>query len=70
MSLTPYLTPPYYVVIFSSRRTPGDNGYGAMADRMGRLAAQQPGYLGPGRGSSPDGLGHCQLTGHTRSRVP
>ena len=38
--------PPYWAVIFSSRRTPGDNGYGAMADLMERLAAQQPGYLG------------------------
>ncbi len=38
--------PPYYAVIFSSTRTPGDNGYGAMAQRMVELAAQQPGYLG------------------------
>ena len=26
--------PPYYVVTFSSARTEGDHGYGAMADRM------------------------------------
>ncbi|MEJ8854488.1 antibiotic biosynthesis monooxygenase [Variovorax robiniae] len=38
--------PPYYAVIFTSLRTDGDNGYGAMADRMDELAAQQPGYLG------------------------
>ena len=57
MSLTPYLTPPYYVVIFSSRRTPGDNGYGAMADRMGHLAAQQPGYLGFESVRNADGIG-------------
>jgi len=38
--------PPYYAVIFSSRRTPGDNGYGAMAARMVELAAEQPGFLG------------------------
>ncbi|WP_218511856.1 antibiotic biosynthesis monooxygenase [Variovorax sp. dw_308] len=38
--------PPYYAVIFTSLRTEGDNGYRAMAQRMGELAAQQPGYLG------------------------
>ena len=26
--------PPYYAVILSSLHTAGDNGYGAMADRM------------------------------------
>ena len=38
--------PPYYAVIFTSRRTVGDDGYGAAADRMVELAAMQPGYLG------------------------
>jgi heme-degrading monooxygenase HmoA len=38
--------PPYYAVIFSSLRTPVDAGYGAMAERMVELAAQQPGFLG------------------------
>ena len=38
--------PPYYAVIFTSTRTEGDNGYGAMADRMVELASQQPGFLG------------------------
>jgi heme-degrading monooxygenase HmoA len=38
--------PPYYAVIFTSLRTPGDDGYGAMAARMMALAAEQPGYLG------------------------
>jgi heme-degrading monooxygenase HmoA len=38
--------PPYYAVIFTSLRTAGDNGYGAMADAMDELAKQQPGYLG------------------------
>ena len=38
--------PPYYAVIFASQRTDGDAGYGAMAERMVALAAQQPGYLG------------------------
>lgn len=38
--------PPYYAVIFTSRRTPGDNGYAAAADRMLELAATMPGFLG------------------------
>jgi heme-degrading monooxygenase HmoA len=39
-------TPPYYAVIFTSIRTPGDNGYAMTADRMMELAAKQDGYLG------------------------
>jgi len=38
--------PPYYAVIFTSLRTPGDNGYGDMARQMEELAKQQAGYLG------------------------
>ena len=38
--------PPYYAVIFTSLRTEGEHGYGAMAQRMVDLAAQQPGFLG------------------------
>ncbi|RZL64230.1 MAG: antibiotic biosynthesis monooxygenase [Variovorax sp.] len=38
--------PPYYAVIFTSLRTDGDAGYGAMAGRMDVLARQQPGFLG------------------------
>lgn len=38
--------PPYVAVIFTSTRTPGDNGYAVMAAAMAELAAQQPGYLG------------------------
>lgn len=39
--------PPYYAVIFTSRRTAEDDaGYGEMADRMEELARQQPGFLG------------------------
>jgi len=48
-------TPPYYAVIFTSLRTPGDDGYAAMAGRMVALAAQQPGFLGVE--SARDGLG-------------
>jgi heme-degrading monooxygenase HmoA len=49
--------PPYYAVIFTSPRTPGDNGYGDMADRMVALAAEQPGYLGVESARDGDGLG-------------
>jgi len=38
--------PPYYAVIFTTRRTEGDRGYGAMAEKMVELAARQPGFLG------------------------
>ncbi|TGG95605.1 antibiotic biosynthesis monooxygenase [Natronospirillum operosum] len=47
--------PPYYAVIFTSLRTEGDHGYGAMADRMLALAAQQEGFLGIE--SAREGLG-------------
>jgi len=36
----------YYAVIFTSRRTEGDNGYAKMAEEMERLASDQPGYIG------------------------
>jgi len=49
--------PPYYSVIFSSQRTPGDHGYGQMADRMLELAAAQPGYLGVESVRDADGFG-------------
>ena len=38
--------PPYYAVVFTSQRRPGDDGYGDVAARMVELAAQQPGFLG------------------------
>jgi len=38
--------PPYTAVIFTSTRTPGDNGYTQMLQRMETMAAAQPGYLG------------------------
>ena len=48
---------PYYAVIFSSQRTAGDHGYGAMGDRMVELAAEQPGYLGVESARGADGFG-------------
>lgn len=38
--------PPYYAVIFTSRRNEGDDGYQHTAERMLELASQQPGFLG------------------------
>jgi len=38
--------PPYYAVIFTSRRTEGDHGYGQMSEKIVELASQQPGFLG------------------------
>ncbi len=39
--------PPYYAVIFSSRRTGhGEADYAAAAERMFALVQQQPGFLG------------------------
>ena len=38
--------PPYYAVIFTSCRTEVDKGYGETAQRMLKLASQQPGFLG------------------------
>ena len=54
-ALTP--EPPYYAVMFTSQRNEGDNGYGATADRMVELAAQQPGFLGVETVRDADGFG-------------
>ncbi|MCC7376479.1 MAG: antibiotic biosynthesis monooxygenase [Verrucomicrobiales bacterium] len=51
------LQPPYYAVIFTSQRTPGDRGYGAMAEHMVDLAAQQPGFLGVESVRDAEGVG-------------
>lgn len=49
--------PPYYAVIFSSLRTPGDHGYGETAARLAALARRQPGCLGMESARGPDGFG-------------
>ena len=49
--------PPYYAVIFTTQRTPGDNGYRQMAERMVALAAQQPGFLGMESARNEGGFG-------------
>lgn len=51
-------SPPYYAVIFSSQRTGDDEaGYAEAADRMMRLASQQPGFLGAESVRGADGFG-------------
>jgi heme-degrading monooxygenase HmoA len=49
--------PPYFAVIFTSRRTPEDRDYGETANRMEELAQRMPGYLGLESARGPDGLG-------------
>jgi heme-degrading monooxygenase HmoA len=49
--------PPYHVVIFSSKRSTGDQGYGDMAARMEELVARQPGFLGLESARGADGFG-------------
>ncbi|MEL1262783.1 antibiotic biosynthesis monooxygenase [Pseudoxanthomonas putridarboris] len=50
--------PPYYAVIFSSRRSDRDEaGYGAMAQRMVELVSRQPGFLGAESTRGADGFG-------------
>lgn len=56
-ALAPLFEPPYWVVVFTSARSEGDDGYGAMADEMARLAAEQPGYLGIESVRGADGTG-------------
>ncbi len=55
MTIAATPAPPYYAAIFTSLRTPGENGYGKMAEAMETLAATQPGFLGIE--SARDGLG-------------
>lgn len=49
--------PPYYAVIFTSLRSPGDQGYAQAAEHMLELAREQPGFLGVESARGDDGLG-------------
>lgn len=49
--------PRVYAVIFTSQRTPGDDGYAAMAERMMALAARQDGFLGAESARGKEGAG-------------
>lgn len=44
-------------MIFTSRRTVGDRGYGVTSERMVALAREMPGYLGIESVRGPDGTG-------------
>ena len=48
--------PPYYAVIFTSRKT-GDEGYAQTSDRMLELAQTQDGFLGIESARGEDGVG-------------
>jgi heme-degrading monooxygenase HmoA len=52
-------SPPYYAVIFSSKRPldAGDDGYAETAQRMVELVQQQPGFLGAESTRGADGFG-------------
>ncbi|MER5829968.1 antibiotic biosynthesis monooxygenase [Streptomyces sp. NPDC002130] len=49
--------PPYYAVVFTALRTPGDNGYAETDERLMKLAADQPGFLGVDAARGANGLG-------------
>ena len=49
--------PPYYAVIFTSRRTAGDAGYGAMSEKMVDLGSRYDGFLGIESARGADGVG-------------
>lgn len=49
--------PPYYAVIFSSKRRDGDHGYAETAQRMEQLVALQPGFLGAESTRDGNGFG-------------
>ncbi|MEU5098715.1 antibiotic biosynthesis monooxygenase [Streptomyces sp. NPDC020996] len=49
--------PPYYAVVFTAVRTADDNGYGEADERLLKLAAEQPGFLGIDSARRADGLG-------------
>ena len=49
--------PPYYAVIFTSKRTSEDRGYEEMARRMAELGSRCEGFLGLESARGADGLG-------------
>ncbi|MCH5672160.1 antibiotic biosynthesis monooxygenase family protein [Streptomyces gilvus] len=49
--------PPYYAVVFTAVRTAGDNGYAETDERLMKLAADQPGFLGVDGARGANGLG-------------
>ena len=58
MSIARTPEPPYFAVLFSSRRTDADaDGYARMADALDTLAASQEGFLGIESVRGADGFG-------------
>ncbi|MGR3764149.1 antibiotic biosynthesis monooxygenase family protein [Rossellomorea sp. NS-SX7] len=58
MSFAQTPSPPYYAVIFTSRRTEKDaKGYNRTADLMVELASKQSGFLGVESSRDQDGFG-------------
>ncbi|MFC7306076.1 antibiotic biosynthesis monooxygenase family protein [Streptomyces monticola] len=53
----PPFEPPYYVTVFTSVRTEGDNGYGETSDRLEELVREIQGFLGMESARTPGGLG-------------
>ena len=51
--------PPYYAVIFTSKRTAGDLGYNKMSERMETLVKGQPGFLGMETARNEIGITVC-----------
>ena len=48
--------PPYYAVIFTSKKV-AEEGYAETSERMNELARQQPGFLGIESARGADGVG-------------
>ena len=51
------MKPPYYAVIFTSKRKQYTDDYDATASRMNELTTQQPGFLGITSARNPEGIG-------------
>ncbi|MFF5447361.1 antibiotic biosynthesis monooxygenase family protein [Streptomyces sp. NPDC012888] len=52
----PAFEPPYVMTVFTSVRTPEDEGYGEVSARMTALVKDVPGYLGHENAHTPGGL--------------
>lgn len=57
MSIATTPQPPYVAVIFTSLRTPVDEGYALTSAEMVSMASGQPGFLGMESARGSDGLG-------------
>lgn len=57
LGISPAVQPPYYAVIFTSKKRELAPGYDEMAAKTEALASSQPGYLGIESARGADGLG-------------